>query len=86
MKIKMLEHYRDANVYLPQGFETDVDDSLAQWLIENNKAVAVETEVAQPEPHYGAQAEPEFKADDVKHEEQISSTFGNRARSGRVRK
>lgn len=87
----MLEHYRDASVYLPQGFETDVVDTLAQWLIENRKAVEFVDGIApatepEAEPHYGAQAEPELKADDVKYEEQISSTVGSRARSGRIRK
>lgn len=42
MKLKMLEHYRDAERYLPQGEEVEVSGQLAQWLIDNGKAQQIE--------------------------------------------
>lgn len=79
MKIKLLEHYRDANGYLPMGDVADVNPTLAQWLIDNRKAEAVEEE-----SHYGAQSEPEPRNDEVKQEEQTLSTFRSPKRSRRA--
>ena len=42
MKLKMIEHYRDAEHYFPQGEVLEVGGQLAQWLIDNGKAVSVE--------------------------------------------
>jgi hypothetical protein len=56
MKIKLLEHYRDAQNVLAQGDEAEVSQKLGQWLIENGKAALIE------EP----KVEPKKKA--VKHE------------------
>jgi hypothetical protein len=39
MKVKLLEHYQDAQVhYLPEQ-EVDVDATLGAWLVEHRKAV-----------------------------------------------
>jgi hypothetical protein len=48
MKVKLLEHYQDAQVhYLPEQ-EVDVAAALGAWLVEHRKAVKLETAV-QPE-------------------------------------
>jgi hypothetical protein len=42
MKVKLLEHYQDAQVhYLPEQ-EVDVDAALGAWLVEHRKAVKLE--------------------------------------------
>ena len=50
MKLKMIEHYRDAERYLPQGEEVEVSGQLAQWLIENGKAKEIEQPKAEEKP------------------------------------
>lgn len=50
MKVKLLEHYRDAQITLVQGDEQEVNDGLALWLIENRKAVAVVIPEPEPQP------------------------------------
>lgn len=69
MKLKMLEHYRDAQVYFAQGDEVDevkAGSQLAQWLIENGKAVKVE--------------QPEEKPVEVKDENKESQLDNRRKR------
>lgn len=66
MKLKMLEHYRDAQVYFAQGDEVEVSAQLAQWLLENGKAVKVE--------------QPEEKPVEVKDEDKKSELDNRRKR------
>lgn len=41
MKIKMREHYQDANIHLAPGQVAEVGNVLGQWLLDNRKAEAV---------------------------------------------
>lgn len=50
MKLLMLEHYRDAQIILVQGDEAEVSGQLANWLIENGKAKAIEQPKAEEKP------------------------------------
>ncbi len=66
MKLKMIEHYRDAQVYFAQGDEVDASGQLAQWLLENGKAIKVE--------------QPEEKPVEVKDEDKKSELDNRRKR------
>ena len=48
MKLIMKEHYRDAQNYFAQGDEIEVSGTLAQWLIDNGKAVKIAEPVKEP--------------------------------------
>lgn len=42
MKVKMLEHYQDAQVHYLPDQEVDVSAELGAWLVEHRKAVRLE--------------------------------------------
>lgn len=42
MKIKMREHFREANIHFAPEQVIEVDDALGAWLVEHRKAVRVE--------------------------------------------
>lgn len=59
MKLIMLEHYRDARVYLEQGAAVEVKEALGAWLLEHRKAYLVEDEPVKQSPALPA-IEPEI--------------------------
>lgn len=75
MNVKMSEYYQGTDakgVLLPEkiqvavlepGKEYEVDAALGKWLVENGKALEVKPK------HYGAQPEPQARADDVVFED-----------------
>jgi len=64
MKLKMLETYQSVDQPSPlvEGQEYEVGETLGAWLLEHRKAEKVAR-------HYGAQKEPELRADDVIYKE-----------------
>ena len=73
MQIKMKEHYKDKNNQFAPEQVVDVGQDLGLWLVKHGKAVQVKAE-PKPEPHYGAQSEPEFRHDDEKAPEQLMTS------------
>lgn len=74
MKLKMLETYQEVGREpLPEGQVVNVDAPLGQWLVENRKAEIFIGE--ETPPHYGAQAEPEFRHDDEKYAEMAAESL-----------
>jgi hypothetical protein len=82
MKIKMLEHYQESGLHLQPDQVCEVDAKLGAWLVKYRKAVEIKPEPlkahyldvepqfeqAEEPPHYGAQAEPEPRHDEIKHQ------------------
>ena len=67
MKLKMLETYQavDQPSPLVEGQEYEVSETLGAWLLEHRKA----EKAGKAARHYGAQKEPELRADDVIYKE-----------------
>lgn len=60
MKVKMREHYQDAQRHFAPGQVVGVDDVLGRWLVDNRKAEAVQDEARHldVEPQFEQAEEP----------------------------
>lgn len=94
MKVKMLEHYQDAQVHYLPDQEVDTSAALGAWLVEHRKAVKLEV-VQRSTPEQEAEfvkalAESEESPDAVKPEmdEQGGMVIPEKAqiKRGRVKK
>ena len=67
MKLRMNEHYQGRGrptLAINQEYDSaELGEELTAWLLDNGKAVEVKSK------HYGAQPEPELKADDEIYEQ-----------------
>lgn len=57
MKVKMIEHYQDAQQHLAPEQVVEVDDALGAWLLEHRKAQQVD----EPKPVRHLENEPQFE-------------------------